>query len=67
MDSPRNHNIDFSDALFLLECNCILDGCSGAAGLDRWWEGSPLTVYCFTCKTRTALLDVVLPNKPDND
>jgi hypothetical protein len=31
--------IDFSDALFLLECGCILDGCSGSDPGQKWQEG----------------------------
>lgn len=50
---------DFSDALFVLECGCVFDGCSGAAGMDRWWEGKPMRAHCSNHKTWTALLDVV--------
>lgn len=51
--------IDFSDSLFYLECGCVLDGCSGAAGMDRWWEGKPMRAFCTNCSAWTDLLDVV--------
>lgn len=41
---------DFSDTLFLLSCGCILDGCSGAAGVDRFLSGEPMRMYCKTHK-----------------
>lgn len=31
--------IDFSDSLFVLQCGCIMDGCSGSDPGQKWASG----------------------------
>jgi hypothetical protein len=42
----HQHGIDFSDTLFVLSCGCILDGCIGAAGVDRFLAGEIMAMHC---------------------
>lgn len=52
--------IDFSDTLFILDCGCILDGCSGAGGLDRFVHHDRITaMYCPQHKIWGLLKQVV--------
>lgn len=46
MAVARSKGIDFSDTLFVLSCGCIPDGCSGAAGLDRFVQGKKTRMWC---------------------
>lgn len=50
------------NALFKLECQCILDGCHDSSPGLAWTSGKTGLLYCVKHKKSFMLIDVVILN-----
>lgn len=61
-------DIDFSDALFVLACGCVFDGCSGSDPGQKWRAGVRNgLLHCYNGHGWVRLVDMVTPALKDGD